>query len=195
MIRSFNKTQTALAALNAFLGLMAIVLTFLFFWGALAFISSAYSLPIEKEMRLWIALGIVILSTSTGLVGYARGSGYSELEDSGFALSFLDSSTGGSHYMGCYGRQVTGPAYLFSQTFLAGPIQIGRCLDRLKSRIPASIELENAMEETLGFARGKKAWHDITEYKGREQAASYLIRVGALEYSGRKGRVRVADSK
>ncbi len=193
MIVRFNRRQTLRAILALVLSVLSLGLAFLFFRFALGSISRSFDLDWEGRTVVVGSILIVLLIFIGGLFSYSRSYGHSELTESDLLLDSLDSSTGGSHFVGHYARRITGPAYFLSQLFLAGPLQMGKAVSCLRSRIAVSRDLETDLVSTLAFAREKAMWHGVAEYSGREKYLSYLIRMGFVEYSSRKGRVRFIE--
>ena len=192
MIAEFNRRQTVRAVVAIFVGLIAMGLTYFFFLVATKFILDGFGLALPEWSVFAIVSGATLVVVVSGVAVHACGEGHTSIEDSDLSLGVLDFSRGGSQLVGHYARRVTGPAYMLSQTFLVAPLQFGRAHDLLKSRLPAGPSDELDVKSTLQFAREQGGWHDIAIYRGREQGVSRLIRMGQLEYSGRRGRVKVA---
>jgi len=193
MIKSFNRRQTLRAMMSLVLAMIALAAAFLFFWWATRFANASFKLKLSSVVLTAIPIGLTTIVVVTGLLTWRRGKGHTEMAESDLALPTFDESTGGAYAVGYYARQVTGPAYLLSQIFLAAPLQFGNAIDCINSRIPDDEELERRLQATLAFARKQKGWHGISEYAGKEQEVSYLIRMRKLLYGSKRGRVKLND--
>jgi hypothetical protein len=93
-----------------------------------------------------------------------------------------------------YAQRITGPAYVLSQLFLSGPLQLMKGVSRFRSLIKPDAAFEARLVEMLEALRLKKTWHPATAYAGREKELSALISMDRVEYSPRKGTVHTKDS-
>lgn len=117
MIKRFNRRQVLKAGLAFFLSLLSLSLAFLFFWYALGAISRSFDLDLPASIVIVGASVIVLLILTGCLISYSRGNGHAGVGESDLPLEVLDSSTGGSRFVGHYARRVIGPAYLLSQLY------------------------------------------------------------------------------
>ncbi len=89
-----------------------------------------------------------------------------------------------------YANRVTGPSYMLSQIFLAGPIQLMKAIGRFRSLIPYSDTLKARIQRQLEKIETAKKWQDLSEYRDNALETLYLIRMNKVQYSPRKIRIR-----
>ena len=136
------------------------------------------------------ALGTLIVL----VVGYRRwkdGQGHYGFEDSGIHVQ-LEPVSGGAFMTQLYAQRVTAPAYLFGQLFLAAPMQALKAKQLIATRIPVMHGLGERLNVLLGEMTQVGKWQDAAVYEDRWTELRYLVHMGKVEYSDKKGRVRVA---
>ncbi|MCB1231962.1 MAG: hypothetical protein KDN19_16960 [Verrucomicrobiae bacterium] len=125
----------------------------------------------------------------TGWDLWHRGFGSQDFLESDFANGFDRSSASGmwaNHQI----AEARGLSYVVSQIALAGPLQLLKAYDLIRSRIVAERGLETNLETTLQSIESKRGWQPIANYRGKESEVMYLIRLGKLEFSPRKGVIK-----
>jgi hypothetical protein len=127
----------------------------------------------------------------TGWDLWRRGFGQQDFLDSEFSAGF-DRSTASGCWANYQTADARGASYLMSQVALAAPIQLLKGFDLLRSRIEIQPGLNAELEVLLEMIRRRKAWHPISEYGQRSIHVAYLIRMGKVDFSPRKGVIKVA---
>jgi hypothetical protein len=102
----------------------------------------------------------------------------------------LDESNGGAWAVQDKAGSVTGCAYGLSQIFLAGPLQALNGASLLRSCLPTDELTEQRLMELLDAVRAKGSWHGMEIWVGYENDISALIKLGFVEFSSTKGRIR-----
>lgn len=189
MIAAFNRRQALLAALNGFLGVAAAAATFVFFHLATTMISRGFGFDGPPGLALGVAAACLVFVTIFGVFEFRRGGGHCGYHESDLYPGF-DLSTGSGHFANYRVQQVTAPAYLLSQVFLAAPMQLMRALERLCSRIPESADLEQRLGSLLREVNATPKWHPLRTYAARSREIAHLIRMDQVQFSPNKGMVR-----
>ena len=193
MIRDYNRRQILLGCLNLFASLLACAATYGFFRIVLHMVGESFHLDMSPVMQSLAALALLVVVIIAGIVQWKRGQGHEEYADSALNVQ-LEWVSGGAYMMEHYAQRVTGPAYVLSQLFLSGPLQLMKGISKFRSLIKPDAAFEARLVEMLGQVRLKKTWHPVVTYAGREKELSALISMDRLEYSPRKGTVRTKDS-
>lgn len=170
-------------------GLACCFLTFLFFRYLPAFIASLFRAPLSTS----VAVGIGFLG-----LGAAWFSGYRTWKARGGLFSYHESGiyhdlggeTAGAYVVDFYAHQITGPAYVLGQIFMAGPQFLLRAWTLLRSRITHTPELELRLEQTLAVLRAANKWQGLNEYPNAKTEILYLAQMGLLDFSAHKGTPR-----
>lgn|GEM_PF-5379994 len=102
----------------------------------------------------------------------------------------MEIPSGGAAMTRIYANRVTGPSYMLSQIFLAGPIQLMKAIGRFRSLIPYSDTLKARIQRQLEKIETAKKWQDLSEYRDNALETLYLIRMNKVQYSPRKIRIR-----
>lgn len=187
MIDQYNQRQVIRGITAALLSLIAYVVAFYFFKFAWLLITSSFSDTVRSyDTAFAIAcLGIV---TVAGIRHGRTGKGHYGLEDSGLQVQ-IDADSGGAFFTELYANRVTTPAYLLSQVFLAGPLQLIKCMRCFRSRLEAQLGLENRLLELQKEVESRPKRHPLSEYLGRESDIFLLARMDRIAFSARKGTV------
>jgi hypothetical protein len=189
MIKRFNRQQIILGTLNLFAGAIILVIAWMFFRYTSRLLMSFFwnQPPVSPTVVAHAVTGILVL---TGIMEWRRGEeGYRVFKDSAFYAS-LDHVSGGAFMTQRYLHRVTGPAYIISQLFLAGPHQICRGVTRLRSLLPNHGDLEKRMEEVLGWLKASGEWQTALKYRDNAEEIGALIRCGRVDFSITKLRLR-----
>jgi hypothetical protein len=89
-----------------------------------------------------------------------------------------------------YAHRVTGPAYILSQVFLAGPLLLFRAATLVKSLLPSGGDLEERLGSTLGLIRSANKWQSLNDYPNNKTEILYLAQMGLIDFSAHKGTPR-----
>jgi hypothetical protein len=131
----------------------------------------------------------------TGLTGFFRwksGNGLYGYSDSSLFIN-LDPVSGGAVATDRLANRITGPAYILTQVFLVGPLQLLSAYTRFRSIIRPDRLLDARLSELLNRVRAKNKWEGIFEYPEEEREVALLIRMGKLDFSRTKMRFRAKD--
>ena len=189
MITSYNRIQIIKAILSLVGGAVAYALAFLFFKFAFSFLSSAFHLGLSGSGVFALVTAALAVITFSGYREWKRGGGFKGYHESALYHD-LGEDTAGAFVVDHYAHKLTGPAYVLSQTFLAGPLLTLRSLTTLRSLIPGDVELEKRLKETLEVLQQAGKWQSLTEYPDRVREVFYLAQMGKIDFSTHKGTPR-----
>lgn len=189
MIAAFNRKQTLLAIGNFVVSAVAAVLAYFFFRYATVMILEGFSRRSDSALPGWIGIGGLVFVFVAGTLEYRRGGGHSEFHETDLFPGF-DLSIGSGYWANSQVQQVTAPAYFLSQIFLAAPLQFFRGMDRLRSRLPESGDLEQRLRALLDVLNANPAWHPLRTYADQAEEIGDLIRMEQVQFSPHKGSVR-----
>lgn len=82
--------------------------------------------------------------------------------------------------------------YLLTTLFLAGPIQLMQAYDHFQSRIPDEHGLETKLINLLTHLKQIDQWQDFNAHQGHERELIFLIKMGEVDYSPHKGKIRAS---
>lgn len=132
-----------------------------------------------------------------GLLGFAAVffSGYRTWKGRGGLFGYHESAlyhdlgrhTAGAWVVDSYAHRVTGPAYVLSQVFLAGPLLFFRAATLLKSLLPPDRDLEERLERTLKLIRIANRWQSLSDYPKNQLEVLYLAQMDLIYFSAFKG--------
>lgn len=189
MIATFNRKQMARAILAIFLGLIAAAITIGFFYGALRMVFEGFDLDDQMTWIPVIVGAALVVIFYSGWDLWRRGFGQQDFSESSFGGGF-DNSTASGVWANVETFQARGCATAISQIALASPLQFLKAHDLIRSRIAPDRGLESTLKDLLRKIEAKDRWHPIAEYRGRETEVMYLVRMGIVEFSARKGLLR-----
>ena len=87
-------------------------------------------------------------------------------------------------------NRVTGPAYFLTILFLSAPMQMIKAYEHFQAVIPLDSQLEQRMIQLLAEIQSTNKWQDFNAHPGHERELIFLIKMGKVEYSPQKGRIR-----
>ncbi len=189
MIAAFNRHQTLLAAFNCLLSAIAVVATFVFFLAATAMVMKGFGFKGPPGLPFWVASVCLLFVMVFGIFEFRRGGGHHGYHESDLYPGF-DLSTGSGYLANHRVQEVTAPAYILSQIFLAAPMQLMKGIDRIQSRIPETEDLERRLDSLLREVNATPKWHPLLTYANRAEEIGYLIRMEKIQFSPNKGTVR-----
>ena len=145
-----------------------------------------------SERHWWLPVGIVgfwsVLTTS-GWHRWRAGLGVYGPADSLAFFDFNEDQAAAWLVQNPIAR-LTGPGNLLGRMFLAGPLQALKAAALLRARLPDDVATELRLKDLLENVRAKGSWHAVDTWAGREEDISSLIRLGKLEFSAQRGRLR-----
>lgn len=186
MIRAYNLKQTLLGIACIPAGWIGYLCAWWFFrhFTGHALERFGYEAP-ESSLRIAavVALGLISIS---GFRLWKRGGGFSSYQDSGLYHE-MDLVSGGTAIADIYAHRVTGPAFLLSQLFLAGPLMWLRAFGHFRNRIRPDRALDESLERTLGMLRHINRWQSLAEHPGLEREILLLARMKHIDFSTARG--------
>ncbi|MBL9145808.1 MAG: hypothetical protein JNM99_19165 [Verrucomicrobiaceae bacterium] len=191
MISRYNRSQLILGSVALVGGLFCFFLAYLFFRYVPGFISKSFGYPLSPMMAQLVAgLGLLAVAFS-GYRTWKNKGGLQSYHESAFYHDLSAADTGGAYFTEHYLQRVTGPAYVISQTFLAGPLWVLKAWTLFSSRIPASKELEERLEKVLAALKAADKWQSITDHPEHRTEVLYLAQMGLIDFSAHKGTPRM----
>ena len=189
MIQQHNRRQQTKAVVSAVVGALCCALSFAFFWFAPAWVAGNFGIKLIWPWRLLLAIGGLAAACVSGYNSWkTRGGGFS-YHESGLYHQ-LEYIGGGAFTVDRLAHRVSVPAYVLSQVFMEGPMNLLKAWELWHSLIPESAELEARLEETLGALRKANKWQNLREYPSSKKEILYLAQMGFLDYSAFKGEPR-----
>jgi hypothetical protein len=191
MIRKHNAIQVATGIGRLCLGLTAMLLAYLFFAFALYFVGDSFGLRISRVVSRAVSLLVcgVILGVGYGM--WRRGENPEDLPLPG---PDIEPVSGGAWAVRNRAQRVTGPAYLLTQVFLAGPLQILKWIGQLRSVIRYSPQYEARLFDLLGAIRAEPRWLPLDSVEEYRREVADLIRMGYLDFSAKEGKIKARSS-
>lgn len=191
MVSRYNNRQVILGTLSLLLSILAYAVTAAFFYYGFNLVTSSFDLDLPERSNLAFASVMVIIVTIVGVIRRRQGMGYIGCDQiDPFAGREL--CGGASYYVAYETMRFTGPAFVILQIALAGPFQMGAALSRFGSILPGDPGLERNLNELLEEVRRVDRWQDLSDYADRSEEMTILIRMGKVNFSPRKGRLRAA---
>ena len=189
MIRRYNLKQTVLAALSLVGGLLCSVVALSFFGWVPVYVAKnlGYSLP--PSLAVGLGCGGLIAVFVSGYRTWKLQGGFYGYHESALYHD-LGKDSGGAVMVDHYTRQVTAPAHILSQLFLAGPLLLLRAGTLIFSRVPNSPDLEERLRQTLDILKKANKWQSLTEYPQAAREILYLAQMGLIDFSAHKGTSR-----
>ena len=192
MIAAHNLKQVVLALVSFLAGILGFVLAFYFFRFAFAIVTNAFGLKGAATYSSAFAAVMLLITGLTGFFRWKSGNGLYGYSDSSLFIN-LDPVSGGAVATDRLANRITGPAYILTQVFLVGPLQLLSAYTRFRSIIRPDRLLDARLSELLNRVRAKNKWEGIFEYPEEEREVALLIRMGKLDFSRTKMRFRAKD--
>lgn len=139
----------------------------------------------------WASLVPLLPVTFIGLIGWFRAKadqGLVSYHESGLMLGAP--TTGAGHHARRGINRVAGIAYILSQIFLSGPLQLLRGINRLRDLIPLSEELEEKLAATLSEIQTRNKWESPEDYPEQVREVFLLNRMELIDFSPTKMKFR-----
>jgi hypothetical protein len=188
MVAAYNRSQIIKGTLLLLGGLLCYGIAWLFFSFALIYFYHAFRLPYEYVS--WLAFAALLVITWSGYRHWQKGDGFKSYVESSL-LHNLGEGSVAAVVTDYYGRRITGPAYVLSQTFLGGPLLILRGLKHFQQRIPDESGLETKLHHALSVLRAANKWQAISEYPDMRPEILMLAQMRKIDFSAHKGTPRI----
>jgi len=172
-------------------GLICFFLAYLFFRYAPAFISQSFGYPLSSSVAEMVAALGLLAVVFSGYRTWKNKGGLQSYHESAFYHDLSAADTGGAYFTEHYIQQVTGPAYVLSQTFLAGPLWMLKAWTLFASRIPFSKDLEERLASVLATLKAADKWQSINDHPEHRTEILYLAQMGLIDFSAHKGTPRI----
>jgi hypothetical protein len=192
MIAAHNLKEGVLAVVSLLVGILCFVLAFYFFRFAFTIVTNTFGLKGATAYSSAFAGVMVVIIGLNGFFRWRSGEGLYGYTDSSVFLN-LDPVSGGAVAMDRVAHRITGPAYILSQMFLLGPLQLLSAYGRCRSIIRPNPALEVRLSELLNHIRMKNKWEGISDYPEQEREVALLIRMGKLDFSRTKMKFRAKN--
>ena len=190
MIRRFNRKQLLLAVISLLGAVVSYGCGWLFFRYVPGYAAGFYGQNFSPAVAAWIAIAGLATITVSGYRNWKSGGGLHGYHESALYHN-LDPVSGGSMMMDIYAHRITGPAFVLSQVFLAGPMGLLKSRTLWQSRIPHDTGLERRLEATLSMLRQINKWQPMTEHPDHHQEILLLARMWKIDFSAIKGIPRI----
>lgn len=185
MIARYNRQQFLLGIWNVLLSAIGFGAAWLFFryvpaWGAKQF---GYS--VSPVVSIMIAAVVLLLITWSGIRHAKRTGGFYGFAESSLNLR-LDESMGSALMVENYVGRVTGPAYVLSQLFLAGPLCASRARKHFYNRVKIRLGLEQRLKEVLAELRRCNKWQTFRDHPQSQPEILLLAHMELIDFSTAK---------
>jgi hypothetical protein len=186
MIARHNLTQIALTVWSLAVSLFGYVCAYFFF----RFIVSTTFSWFDRHPSEMVVSGltgvVLILITLSGIRQWRRGVEPHSYADSALYHD-LGADTGGAVMTDFYAHRVTGPAYLLSRIFLAGPRHALSAWCHWHNRIAPEAGLDTRLADVLERVRILGKWQTPADHPGCERELRLLARMKRMDVSYIKG--------
>jgi hypothetical protein len=186
MIRDYNTKELLRGCGCVIAGIIGYGCAWLFFRHVTEFILGTCGIKASAGALRISTIGILLPVTISGYRLWKSGGGFQSYHESGLHHQF-DLSTGGAHVAGHYAYRITGPAFVLTQLFLAGPVMTLRGIAHFRNRIPPDASLDHSLHGTLAMLQGVNKWQSLHEHPGHEKAILLLARMGRIDFSSARG--------
>lgn len=189
MIKTFNRQQVLYGCLRAALSLFLFAITYTFFHFIASLFVEEFELDVAPKVIISIASACVLGVAATGFFRWKNGQGHFTMAEANIPDN-TDTSLLNWHV---YQKDLTSNAtsvYLLTTLFLAAPIQLLKAYDHFQSLIPQDSALETRMLEFLNQLQAINQWQDFNAHPGWERELIFLIKMGRIQYSAQKGRIK-----
>jgi hypothetical protein len=190
MIRQYNLRELLAAGLCGLGSLAGYVAAFYFFRFAFRFVGGQFRVPALVAWSMELSALVLVLITIGGYFTWRSRNGFSRFDESGMSNLVDPTVSGGAYELDRAARRVTGPAWLLSQLFLAGPLFALRAHAHLLHRVPDDPQHEARLQQTLETLRRANQWQSLSQYPDAQAEILLLARMGILDYSPAKGRFK-----
>jgi hypothetical protein len=192
MISAFNRRQVFKSLGHLLLAPFGFLVTWIFFYWAVPSIAAWFI--DEKSLPSWLgptsAWVFVVLLSYSAWQRHASEKAAFELESGMFWTN--EPEGGGGAVMQWRVNQWAGSVWLLAGLFISGPLSLFRAVSAWKLRLPNDPKLEDRMEALLQELRTQNKWLAAGLFSGQWKEMTALIRVGAVDFSALKGRVKAA---
>lgn len=189
MIRRYNLKQTILAALSLVGGLLCCAIASSFFGWAPSYVAKNLGHVLPPSVAVGLGFLGLLATFVSGYRAWKSQGGFYGYHESALYHD-LGKDSGGAVMVGYYTQQVTAPAYILSQIFLAGPLMLLRAGTMIFSRIPNTPDLEERLRQTLDVLQKANKWQSLNEYPLAAKEILYLAQMGLIDFSTHKGTPR-----
>ena len=189
MISEFNRSQIVWGVFGVAGSVACYALAWLFFRYGAAIVLHDVGFPTTTAP--WVAAVALAGITFSGWRTWKNGEGFQSYTESAFYHDFGGAAeTAAAHAVDHHGAKITGPAYVLSQAFLAGPLLLLKGIDRFRNRVPQEVGLDQKLVCLLAVLHAANKWQGLSDYPGQEREVLLLARMKKVDFSAHKGQAR-----
>jgi hypothetical protein len=189
LILSHNARQKRRAILAAIFSVLGTAAAFFFFRFVCAEIAWTVFDSKAKLIPTLCAVAVVLVLYWDGFRRANSNAGLYGFDESQMFLG-LDWSNAGAMLVEMELARVTGPAYVLTQLFLCGPLQLIKCKGCVASLIEPHPGLVQNLQHLLDGIVSKGKWHSVETYSNYYPELRQLISMELVEFSARKNVVK-----
>lgn len=187
MIQRYNREQMLFGVLAIIGGIVILLVT----WVLVRGICDFMTILSTKSPRAIASLVMSALIVLGFRYWWVRGERYAILKDADFRAS-LDPDYQGASRTEQDENLVSGFGDLFAQIFYIGQRLICNGITRIYARLIPDPDLEQRMTSTLQRMRVSTKWLSTESYTDHREEVAALIRLGLVDFSASKGRLKAA---
>lgn len=186
MIGKYNRMEFLSGVGCLIVGIIGYACAWLFFRHVPQLVMSNWGIRVAPFWLQVSTIAAILIVTVSGYRMWRRTGGFQSYAKSGFYHEFDLSSSSGA-LTDFYAHRVTGPAYILSQLFLAGPLMFLRGTTHFRNRIPPDDSLEAVLGETLAKLRQLNKWQSLADHPGAEREILMLAKMRRIDFSTARG--------
>jgi hypothetical protein len=187
MIQRYNREQMLFGVLAIIGGIVILLVTWVFIRGICDFMTILSSKS-PRTIASLVMSPIIVLGFR---YWWVRGERYAILKDADFRAS-LDPDYQGASRTEQDEQLISGFSDLFAQVFYIGPRLICTGITRIYARLSPDADLEQRMASVLDRMRASTKWLPTETYVDHREEVAALIRLGLVDFSASKGRLKAA---
>jgi hypothetical protein len=184
MIERFNRRQSIRALTALVLGLLATAATTATMFFSMRYLLGSIDLHNAGMWSFFITVAAMLEVFVVGWSRWRRGFGCKIYLGS-------DPSSDGAELINDGTVEAPSSGGLVSRLALSAPLQLLKSFDLFRSRI-VDPSVATDLEVLLAEIQRRKGWHPLADYGSRRDHVFYLIRMGQVDFSPRKGVVKAA---
>ena len=162
MIRNYNTKELLRGCGCVIAGIIGYGCAWLFFRHVTEYILGTRGIKASAGALRISTIGILLLVTISGYRLWKRGGGFQSYHESGLIISSTYPLAARMSRTITRTR-VTGPAFVLTQLFLAGPVMTLRGIAHFRNRIPPDASLDHSLHGTLAMLQGLNKWQSLHE--------------------------------
>lgn len=189
MVARYNTFQILAGIGSAVGSLIGYGAAWLFFRYMPAFVAHGFRIQLPALAFDALAVLILIVITLSGYRQWKKRGGFYGYHESSLYHD-LGEDTAGALVVDFYAHRVTGPAYMLSQLFLAGPLLGLRAATHFRNLIPAQAGLDDRLGTVLNRLRKLNKWQGLPDHPDARKEILLLAKMDLIDFSVAKGSPR-----